>query len=85
MLSFFDIIEIRTILKQRFGTRLHYHEVLPEPYFTLDSSDQKIRYAIESFLNTKQQTAVYAPDHLKFTVVQKPIVPSVNPLADPVA
>lgn len=68
MLSFSEISEIKNILKQEFGADLHFHDVCPKPYFTLDKTKKEIQEAIDNYLSEKRLSAAYSSDRLHFTI-----------------
>ena len=68
MLSFSEITELKNILKQKFGADLHFHDVCPKPYFTLDKSAKEIQEAIGAFLSARHMCAAYSSDGLHFTI-----------------
>lgn len=71
MLSFSEIVKLKSILQTDFDTTLHFHDVCPKPYFTLDKTDAEIQVAICSFLSQSHHTATFSSDGLHFTIDKK--------------
>lgn len=71
MLSFSEIVKLKSILKTDFAATLHFHDVCPKPYFTLDKTGAEIQVAICSFLSQRYQTATFSSDGLHFTIDKK--------------
>lgn len=68
MLTFSEIVELKSIVRSESGTELHFHDVCPKPFFTLDKADPKIQSIIDTFLSSKKRFAVYSSDGLQFTI-----------------
>ena len=68
MLSLSEIVELKSIVKSVTGTELHFHDVCPKPFFTLDKADSEIQEIINTFLSSKKHIAVYSSDGLQFTI-----------------
>jgi hypothetical protein len=43
MLNLSDIVILKYELSDTYGTRLHYHDVCPKPFFTLEQTDSEIQ------------------------------------------
>ena len=59
MLSFSEIIELKNCLQKNYQVQLHYHDVCPKPFFTLNKNNKKIADFIGSFLNKSNHEAVF--------------------------
>ena len=68
MLTLSEIVELKNTLIYGSDSKLHYHDVCPKPYFTLDRTDPKIQKIIDTYLSSKKHFAVYSPDGLQFTI-----------------
>ncbi len=68
MLSFSEIAALKNLIKTQSGIALHFHDVCPRPYFTLDKTDFITQSIIDTFLSAKQYYAVYSSDGLHFTI-----------------
>ena len=68
MLTLSEIVELKNTLIYGSDSELHYHDVCPKPYFTLDRTDPKIQKIIDTYLSSKKHFAVYSPDGLQFTI-----------------
>ena len=68
MLTLSEIVELKSIVKSGAGAELHFHDVCPKPFFTLDKTDPKIQNIIDTFLSSKKRFAVYSSDGLQFTI-----------------
>ena len=68
MLTLSEIVELKSIVGSGTGTELHFHDVCPKPFFTLDRTDPKIQSIINTFLSSKKHLAVYSSDGLQFTI-----------------
>ena len=51
MLTLSEIVELKSIVKSGAGAELHFHDVCPKPFFTLDKTDPKIQNIIDTFLS----------------------------------
>ena len=43
MLTLSEIVELKDTLRYGSDSELHYHDVCPKPYFTLDRTEPKIQ------------------------------------------
>lgn len=68
MISLSDIVELKKELKDIYGVELHFHDVCPKPYFTLDRKDESVKNYISDFLRNKSLKAVFSKDDTHFTV-----------------
>ncbi len=68
MMSLSEIVELKSIVKSGADTELHFHDVCPKPFFTLDKTDTEIQEIINTFLSSKKYVAVYSADGLQFTI-----------------
>ena len=68
MLTLSEIIELKNTLIYGSDSELHYHDVCPKPFFTLDKTDTEIQEIINTFLSSKKYVAVYSADGLQFTI-----------------
>lgn len=71
MLTFSEIIELKNSLQKNFGAQLHFHDVCPKPFFTLDKTDNETAGFICSFLGNLHHQAIFSSDGLHFTVKRK--------------
>ena len=71
MLSFSEIIELKNCLQKNYQVQIHYHDVCPKPFFTLNKNNEEIADFIGSFLNKSNHEAVFSSDGLHFTVKRK--------------
>lgn len=68
MITLSDILELKHEIKLNFGAELHFHDVCPKPYFTLDSRDEAVESFIVRYLAERKQRPRFSEDHLQFTV-----------------
>ena len=68
MLTLSEIVELKSIIKSGTGTELHFHDVCPKPFFTLDKAESEIQEIINTYLSSKKHIAVYSADGLQFTI-----------------
>ena len=68
MLNFSEIIQLKQELVDRTGADLHYHDVCPKPFFTLERSDSEIQACITEYLGKKHYVPRFSDDGLQFTV-----------------
>ena len=68
MLTFSEIVELKSIVKTGADTELHFHDVCPKTFFTLDKTDTEIQEIINTYLSSKKHIAVYSSDGLQFTI-----------------
>ena len=68
MLTLSEIVELKNTLIYGSDSELHYHDVCPKPFFTLDKTDTEIQEIINTFLSSKKYVAVYSADGLQFTI-----------------
>ena len=68
MLNLSEIIELKQELADKTGAELHYHDVCPKPFFTLERSDSEIRTCITEYLGRKRYIPRFSDDGLQFTV-----------------
>lgn len=68
MLSLSDITELKREIKSRFGAELHFHDVCPRPYFTIEKTDKDIESFISEFLDSRKYHPKFSENHLQFTV-----------------
>ena len=71
MLSFSEIIQLKQELADRTGADLHYHDVCPKPFFTLERTDSDIRSCITEFLAQKRHVPRFSDDGLQFTAEKR--------------
>ena len=68
MLNFSEIIQLKQELADRTGADLHYHDVCPKPFFTLEHTNSEIREYITDYLRKKRYAPQFSEDGLQFTV-----------------
>lgn len=51
MLTLSEIVELKSIVKTGADTELHFHDVCPKPFFTLDKTDSEIQEIINTYLS----------------------------------
>ena len=68
MLTLSEIVELKNIVRSGTGAELHFHDVCPKPFFTLDKPDPEIQNIIDTYLSSKKHVAVYSADGLQFTI-----------------
>lgn len=68
MLNLSEIIELKQELADKTGAELHYHDVCPKPFFTLERSDSKIQTCITEYLGRKRYIPRFSDNGLQFTV-----------------
>ena len=68
MLNLSEIIELKQELADKTGAELHYHDVCPKPFFTLERSDSEIQTCITEYLGRKRYTPRFSDNGLQFTV-----------------
>ena len=68
MLNLSDIVILKYELSDTYGTRLHYHDVCPKPFFTLEQTDSEIQSCIADFLQKRGYSPHFSDDGLQFTV-----------------
>ena len=68
MLNLSEIIELKKELDKAYHTELHYHDVCPKPFFTLEHTNSEIREYITDYLQEKRYTPHFSADELQFTV-----------------
>lgn len=68
MLSLSDILELKNEIKLNFGAELHFHDVCPKPFFTLDSADKAVEDFIVEYLAERKQYPRFSENHLQFIV-----------------
>ena len=71
MLSLNEICILKNELDTRFGVNLHFHDVCPTPFFTLEKSDEEAEKFIEEFLESKRLSPRFSEDGKQFVVVKK--------------
>ena len=68
MLTLSEIVELKNIVNSGTDEEIHFHDVCPKPFFTLDKTDTEIQEIINTFLSSKKYVAVYSDDGLQFTI-----------------
>lgn len=68
MLTLSEIVELKNIVKSGTDAEIHFHDICPKPFFTLDKTDPKTQNIIDTFLSSKKRFAVYSSDGLQFTI-----------------
>lgn len=68
MLTLSEIVELKSIVKTGADTELHFHDVCPKPFFTLDKANSEIQEIINTYLSSKKHIVVYSADGLQFTI-----------------
>ena len=68
MLNLSEIIELKKELDKVYHTDLHYHDVCPKPFFTLEHTNSEIREYITDYLRKKRYAPQFSEDGLQFTV-----------------
>ena len=59
MLSFSEIIELKHCLQKNYQVQLHYHDVCPKPFFTLNKNNEEIADFIGSILNKSNHIDIF--------------------------
>lgn len=75
MLSLSDIMKMKKELNDVYGAQLHFHDVCPKPFFTLDKTNDEIKNYIYDFLRAKNLTASFSDDDTHFTVEKNKQLP----------
>ena len=68
MLKISDIIQLKQELAVKHSVVLHYHDVCPKPFFTLEQTGEEIQNVITAFLQKRGYSTRFANDGLQFTV-----------------
>lgn len=68
MLSLSDILELKKEIKSQFEVQLHFHDVCPKPYFTIENSYEAVEEFISKFLESRNYYPKFSDNHLQFTV-----------------
>ena len=68
MLKISDIIQLKQELAEKHSVVLHYHDVCPKPFFTLEQTGEEIQNVITAFLQKRGYSPRFADDGLQFTV-----------------
>lgn len=68
VLNLSEIIELKKELDKVYHTDLHYHDVCPKPFFTLEQTDSEIQSCIADFLQKRSYSPQFSDDGLQFTV-----------------
>lgn len=66
MLSLLEISKLKSEIKSRFHTELHYHDACPKGYFTLDKYNENIGKFIEDFMSERRLQPKFADNGLHF-------------------
>lgn len=66
MLSLFEISKLKSEIKSKFNTELHYHDACPKGYFTLDEDNENIVKFIEDFFAERKLQPKFSDDRLHF-------------------
>ncbi|MCH5298074.1 MAG: hypothetical protein J1E85_10465 [Ruminococcus sp.] len=66
MLSIFEISKLKSEIKSKFNTELHYHDACPKGYFTLDEDNENIVKFIEDFFAERNLQLKFSDDRLHF-------------------
>lgn len=68
MLTISDIILLKQELGEKYRTVLHYHDVCPKPFFSLERTGKEIQSDIIMFLKKRGCTPRFSDDGSQFTV-----------------
>lgn len=68
MLNFSEIIQLKQELAERYQTELHYHDVCPKPFFTMEQTSGDIQDYISGFLQKRHYAPCFSDDGLQFTI-----------------
>ena len=68
MLNFSEIIQLKQELAENYNVDLHYHDVCPKPFFTLEQTSGDIQGYITDYLQKKSYAPCFSDDRLQFTV-----------------
>ena len=68
MLKISDIILLKQELDETYNVVLHYHDVCPKPFFTLEQTGEEIQNDITAFLQKRCYSPRFSDDRLQFTV-----------------
>lgn len=66
MLNLNEICEIINETRVRFNAKLHFHDVCPTPFFTLDEPDEQAEKFITDYFAKKNLTVKFSDDHKQF-------------------
>lgn len=67
MLSLSDISKLKNDLLACYGAELHFHDVCPKPFFTLDKVNADIKEYISGFLKDRNMKADFSGDGTQFS------------------
>ncbi len=68
LLSFDDIIELKSNLLKIYNEKLHTHDTCGGQYFSLDKTNDEIENYIKQYLKKKNITPIFSEDKLSFSV-----------------
>lgn len=68
MLSLSDISALKREVESRFEVKLHFHDVCPKPYFTLETRNEAVESFISDFLENRNYYPEFSENYLQFTV-----------------
>ena len=68
MLNLSEIIQLKEQLHEKYDAELHYHDVCPKPFFTMEQTSAEIQSCITAFLESKRCVPRFSNDGLQFTV-----------------
>lgn len=68
MINISDIILLKQELAEKYSTVLHYHDVCPKPFFSLEQTGKEIQSEITMFLKKRGYTPRFSDDGSQFTV-----------------
>ena len=68
MISLSDISALKREVESRFGVELHFHDVCPKPYFTLESRNEAVESFISDYLESRNLYPAFSENCLQFTV-----------------
>ena len=71
MLNLSEIIELKKELDKVYHTDLHYHDVCPKPFFTMERTDSEIQAFITAYLQPKGYAPQFSDDGLQFTLTRR--------------
>jgi hypothetical protein len=63
-----EAIELKARAKEQFSAEIHFHDCCGGQYFSLETSDEKLKSFIENYFANKSLKAVFSDDGLQFTV-----------------
>lgn len=66
--SFNQVIELKKIIKEKFGKHLHFHDACGGQYFSFDKADEEVKNFLADYFAQNNLMPDFSADGLSFVI-----------------